>query len=109
MGKKRQVHEAAYKAKVAIEAVRDRKTMVEVSKQFALHPSQIQDWKRRPLERAAELFAGPSPVRREKHRKGGTACGLDAATLQLGQVGVLYGPELRGRTHQWRSAENRGY
>lgn len=65
MGKKRKVHEAAYKAKVAIEAVRDRKTMVELAKQFALHPSQIQDWKRRLLERAAELFAGPSPARRE--------------------------------------------
>ena len=51
MGKKRKVHEAAYKAKVAIEAVRDRKTMVELAKQFALHPSQIQDWKRRLLER----------------------------------------------------------
>jgi transposase len=65
MAKKRKVHEAAYKAKVAIEAVRDRKTMAELAKQFALHPSQIQAWKGRLLERAAELFAGPSPARRE--------------------------------------------
>jgi transposase-like protein len=65
MAKKRKSHEAAYKAKVAIEAIRERKTMGELAKQFALHPSQIQDWKRRLLERAAEVFAGPSPARRE--------------------------------------------
>ena len=40
--------------------------MSELAGQFALHPSQIQDWKRTLLERASELFAGPSPARREE-------------------------------------------
>ena len=66
MRKKRKRHEPGYKAKVAIEAVRERKTVSELASQFALHPSQIQDWKRTLLERAPELFAGPSPARREE-------------------------------------------
>ena len=58
MRKRRKRHESGYKAKVALEAVRERKTVSE--------PSQIQDWKRVLLKRAGELFAGPSPARREE-------------------------------------------
>jgi putative transposase len=65
MGKKRKRHESGYKAKVALEAVRERKTVSELSSQFSVHSSQIQAWKRVLLERAHELFAGPSPGRRE--------------------------------------------
>jgi transposase len=65
MGKKRKRHESGYKAKVALEAVRERKTVSELSSQFSLHSSQIQAWKRTVLERAHELFEGPSPEKRE--------------------------------------------
>ena len=66
MCKKRRRHEAGYKAKVAIEAVRERKTVSELASQFSLHPSQIQAWKRVLMERAGELFAGPGPARRKE-------------------------------------------
>jgi len=65
MGKRRKRHEAGYKAKVALEAVRERKTVSELASQFSVHSSQIQAWKRTLLERAPELFEGPSPTRRE--------------------------------------------
>ena len=65
MGKKRNRHEPGYKARVAIEAVRERKTVSELSSQFSVHASLIQAWKRTLLERAQELFEGPSPARRE--------------------------------------------
>jgi transposase len=65
MGKKRKRHESGYKAKVALEAVRERKTVSELSSQFSVHSSQIQAWKRVLLERAHELFEGPSPGKRE--------------------------------------------
>jgi transposase-like protein len=70
MGKERKRHESGYKAKVALEAVRERKTMSELAGQFSLHPSQIQAWKRTLLERAPELFAGPSPGKREAAQEG---------------------------------------
>jgi len=50
---------------VALEAVRERKTVSELSSQFSLHSSQVQAWKRTLLERAHELFEGPSPEKRE--------------------------------------------
>jgi transposase len=65
MGKKRQRHDSGYKAKVALEAVRERKTVSELAGQFAVHPSQVQAWKRTVLERTRELFDGPSPAKRE--------------------------------------------
>lgn len=65
MGKKRNRREPGYKAKVALEAARERKTVGELSSQFAVHSSQIQAWKRTLLERAHELFEGPSPAKRE--------------------------------------------
>jgi putative transposase len=65
MGKRRKRHEAGYKAKVALEAVRERKTVSELASQFSVHSSQIQAWKRTLLERAHEVFEGPSPAKRE--------------------------------------------
>jgi transposase-like protein len=65
MGKKRKRHEPGYKAKVALEAVRERKTVSELASQFSVHTSQIQAWKRVVVERATELFEGPGPAKRE--------------------------------------------
>jgi putative transposase len=65
MGKRRNRREPGYKARVALEAVRERKTVSELSSQFSVHSSQIQAWKRTVLERAPELFEGPSPAKRE--------------------------------------------
>jgi putative transposase len=41
----------------------------ELSAQFGVHSSQIQAWKRTLLERAHEVFEGPSPARREEARE----------------------------------------
>jgi len=47
---------AELKAKVAVEAVRERRTVSELATQYGVHPSQIHEWKRRLLSSAAELF-----------------------------------------------------
>jgi transposase len=59
--KSRRKHSAAFKAKVALEAVRGERTVAELAQQYEVHPSQIADWKRLLVERAADVF-GPSPV-----------------------------------------------
>ena len=52
----RRNHSPAFKAKVALEAIRGDKTLAELSKQYDVHPNQITDWKSRLLEGAAGVF-----------------------------------------------------
>ncbi len=53
MRRKRRNHSSVFKAKVALAAIRGDKTLAE---QFEVRPNQIQDWRRKLLDNAAELF-----------------------------------------------------
>ena len=54
----RRTHSSAFKAQVALAALREDKTLAELAKQFGLHPNQITDWKRQLVEHAAGAFGG---------------------------------------------------
>jgi len=56
MRAKRRKFTAAFKAKVAIEALKERKTLAELSKEFEVHPNMITTWKREFLERSSVVF-----------------------------------------------------
>jgi transposase len=61
----RRTHNPAFKARVALAALREDRTIAQLCEQFELHPNQITDWKRQLLDRAAEVFDGgtrPEPV-----------------------------------------------
>jgi len=52
MKKTRRKFTSAFKAKVAIEALKERETLSELAKRFDLHPNQISMWKREFLDNA---------------------------------------------------------
>lgn len=57
MGKRtRRNHSLAFKAKVALAAVRGDRTLAELAEQFNVRPNQIQDWKKKLVTRAENVF-----------------------------------------------------
>lgn len=56
MPRRKTIREAPFKARVALEALKERESVQELAKRFRCHPSQIHEWKRRLLEQAASVF-----------------------------------------------------
>lgn len=61
----RRVHPPAFKAKVAVDALKEQKTIAELASQYAIHPTQITTWKKQALEILAQGFSG----KREQKQK----------------------------------------
>ena len=61
----RRNHSSAFKAKVAMAALKGDKTVAELAAQFEVHANQITDWKRQLHENAATVFG----ERREKEKE----------------------------------------
>lgn len=60
----RRNHSPAFKAKVALAAVKGEKTLVELAQQYGVHPNLINQWRSRLLEGAADLLeANPALVK----------------------------------------------
>lgn len=56
MKQTRRKFSAEFKAKVAIEALKERETLQELAIKFELHPSQISQWKQEFLEKSSQIF-----------------------------------------------------
>ena len=93
MSRKRRNHSSAFKAKVALAAIKGDRTISELAQQFEVHPNQISAWKKQLLASAEEIFdAGGSSPRdqdaqiRELHTKiGELAMEKDFLSKALGR------------------------
>jgi transposase-like protein len=56
----RRTHTPAFKAKVALAALRGDKTLAELGQLFDVHPNQISAWRTQLLEGAQGVFGGPA-------------------------------------------------
>ena len=76
----RRNHTAAFKAKVALAAVKGDKTLAELAQQFDVHPNQITTWKGQLLEGAAGVFG------QEKSEAKEAAVDLKALHAKIGEL-----------------------
>lgn len=53
----RRVHPPAFKAKVALEAIREQKTTAELSSIYGVHSTQITKWKKKALDGLSQIFS----------------------------------------------------
>ena len=58
MKQSRRKHGAAFKAKVALAAIKGDRTIAELASAYGVHPNQIYAWKRQLLDGAASVFEG---------------------------------------------------
>ena len=81
MSRQRQQHSAEFKARVALEALKELKTVPELAREYSVHPTQINPWKK-PLRAGAPSLFG---------RAGRTSEGTGTAvvTTRYEQIGRL--------------------
>lgn len=70
--KKRRNHDAGFKSRVALEAVKGERTVSELAAEYGVHPTMIHQWKKALLGGAAEIF----------ERGGKTAPAVDEDTVR---------------------------
>ena len=99
MKAKRRRHDATFKSRVALEALKGLKTIQQIASEYEVHPVQVSDWKKTLFERLPEAFEGKrggrggskdfESERSELHSKiGELTVKLDFAAKKSKQLGL---------------------
>jgi transposase-like protein len=83
MGKIRRSHSSAFKAKVALEAMKKEKTIAQLSSEYGVHPNLINQWKRRMMQELPEIFS-----KKKSKQKQDTEELVSELYRQIGQLKV---------------------
>ena len=75
----RRNHAPAFKARVALEAIKGEETLIAIAERFDVHPNQITKWKRQLLEGAPALFG-------EDEKAGETGPSIDELHAKIGEL-----------------------
>jgi putative transposase len=57
MKKQRKSYTAAFKAKVALEAIKGQRTTNEIASAYEVHPNQVTQWKKQAVSQLSEIFS----------------------------------------------------
>ncbi len=79
----RKSFDTEFMAKVALEAIKEEKTIAELSSQYEVHRTQITRWRKRVLEGLAGIFQGKEGKAVEEKAKV-----IDELYRQIGQLKV---------------------
>mgnify|MGYP006306141307 FL=1 len=64
----RKSYSKKFKAKVALEALREEKTLQELADKYEVHSNQISTWKKQLVEGAEQLFERPNKKSEEEKK-----------------------------------------
>jgi transposase-like protein len=64
MKEHRRKHSPSFKAKVALEALKEEETVAQLASRFDVHPSQVHKWKKELIEGATDIF-GSSHIQKK--------------------------------------------
>lgn len=53
----KRVHPPVFKAKIALEAIKEQRTVRELASLYGIHPTQIMKWKKKALESLTQIFS----------------------------------------------------
>jgi len=56
MTKKRRQYSANFKFKIAVEAIREAKTINEIASEYGVHPTMVRNWKKQLMSEGTEVF-----------------------------------------------------
>ena len=96
MRRPRRNHTAAFKAKVAIAALKDDETLAALAEKFDVHPNQITQWKTQLLENATNVFATATEKRSAEP---------DLKALEIREVRGSVSARLRDRIRRQAGAD----
>lgn len=81
MQKLRKSYTKEFKAKVAMEALREQSTLNDIASRYQVHPNQVTKWKNQLQQSAAEVFEDKRGRKKEENKE-------DLLYQQIGQLQV---------------------